>query len=113
MEFTETTVSLEQSCLEAITREAALIPEVERIILFGSRALATSHKGSDIDLALTGQDVTHSTVLFLHDVLNHETLIPYQVDVLDYNTILNPALKEHIKHYGVVIYKKKQEDKRP
>lgn len=52
-----------------------------------------------------GEGITHSTVLRFYDLLNEETLIPYYVDVIDYNTIQNAGLKNHIDREGIMIYK--------
>ena len=35
-------------------------PEIEQIILFGSRALGNAKRGSDVDLAVVGTQVTQS-----------------------------------------------------
>ncbi|MEX2632876.1 MAG: nucleotidyltransferase domain-containing protein [Balneolales bacterium] len=99
-------IDLEQLHLDSICKVALIFSEIEKVILFGSRALETNRKGSDIDLALTGSKVTHSTVLRFHDILNQETLIPYQIDVVDFNTIWNRQLLDHIEKHGVIIYQK-------
>ncbi|TVQ03155.1 MAG: nucleotidyltransferase domain-containing protein [Balneolaceae bacterium] len=100
------TSSLEGRHTDTIRRIAVTFPEIRSVILFGSRAAGNSEKGSDIDLALIGEDVTHSTVLRFYDFLNEETLIPYYIDVIDYKTIQNAGLKEHIDQVGIIIYEK-------
>ncbi|MEX0772102.1 MAG: nucleotidyltransferase domain-containing protein [Balneolales bacterium] len=92
-----TEIALEQHYLDSIIKVASSFLEIEHIYLFGSRSVKTNRKASDIDLALAGKNVTHSTVLRLHDVLNQETMIPYQIDVVNYNAIQNRQLKNHIK----------------
>lgn len=37
-------------------------PEVKQAILFGSRAKGTYKRGSDVDIALQGKDITLETV---------------------------------------------------
>jgi len=44
--------------------------------------------------------------LRFYDLLNEETLIPYYIDVIDYKTIHNAGLKEHIDEAGVIVYEK-------
>ena len=79
-------------------------PEIEQIVLFGSRALGNAKKGSDVDLAVVGTQVTQSLVDKLHVVLEEDTLFPYFFDVVHLNTVQNPALREQIQARGYVIY---------
>ncbi len=78
---------------------------IEKVILFGSRALGTSRPESDIDLALFG-------CLDLYD-LSHvrenldELSTPYLFDVVDYASIENQEFKKHIDQYGKVFYERK------
>jgi predicted nucleotidyltransferase len=87
---------------------AALVnwPQVEQAIIFGSRALGNYKKGSDIDLAITGQKVKESMCKKISEQLNEEYPIPFFVEVINYNTINNQALKEHIQNHGIIIYQK-------
>ena len=62
------------------------IPYLKMLILFGSRAKGNYKVGSDVDLALKGESVTHSTVFQLADLLNETYPLPYFFDILDYNT---------------------------
>ena len=79
-------------------------PEIEQIVLFGSRALGNAKKGSDVDLAVVGTKVTQSLVDKLHVVLEEDTLFPYFFDVVHLNTVQNPALREQIQTHGHIIY---------
>ena len=75
--------------------------KVEKVVLFGSRAMETFTVQSDIDIALFGDDLTLSDQAELQDKIERLD-IPQRVDLLRYNTITNRNLKEHIKQYGVV-----------
>lgn len=86
--------------LEAISK----LKEIEKVIIFGSRAMGNYKKASDVDIAVVGKNVTHRTILKLYDDLNEEYPIPYFFDVIDYNTINNAELKEHIDNVGKIIY---------
>jgi len=79
-------------------------PEIERAILFGARAMGNSKKGSDVDLAIVGQNTTSTTVLRLRALLNEELPLPYFFDVVKYETITNDNLKRHIDEHGVVLF---------
>ena len=47
--------------LEAVRK----YPEIEKVIIFGSRAMGNYKPGSDIDIALKGQNVNRTTVIRL------------------------------------------------
>jgi uncharacterized protein len=93
----------------------ALIAELTRniniyeILLFGSRAKGTFSNGSDIDIALKGNN------LCLKDILDasaeiEKLLLPYKLDLVIYNRINEPALIDHIDRVGIVLFKR-QNDK--
>jgi uncharacterized protein len=81
-------------------------PEIEEVFIFGSRALHTHKKGSDIDIALKGSGIK-SIAATIAGILNDESHLPYFCDILDYNLIENQDLKNHIDRVGKQIYKKK------
>jgi predicted nucleotidyltransferase len=80
--------------------------EVEKVILFGSRAKGNFKKGSDIDLAIKGKNCTPKIALNIEACLNEELPIPYFVDLIDYNSLEHRELKEHIDRAGVCFYEK-------
>lgn len=95
--------------LEIIRHILAQEPTVERAIIFGSRAKGNYKTGSDVDIALQGPHITSETVSHIRYQLNEETLMPYKFDVLNYHTIQEPALIEHIDRAGIVFYEKNQQ----
>ena len=75
---------------------------IERAIVFGSRAKGNSRSNSDIDIAVFG-DIDFISVEEI--ILDLEELpIIQKFDVLSYNDIKNKALKQHIDRAGVTIY---------
>ena len=74
--------------------------------IFGSRAMGNFKKGSDIDLAISGDNIQYDTLLKISSTLNEELPIPYYVDVIHFESITNSNLKKHIEIYGKTIYKK-------
>ncbi len=80
--------------------------EIEKAIIFGSRAMGNFKKGSDIDLAIVGANINDQIKTRLSSILNQELPIPYFIDVLDYNGLSNLSLKRHIDTKGKVIYEK-------
>lgn len=81
-------------------------PEVEYASIFGSRAKGNFKNGSDVDIALKGKQLSFMIVARINSILNEETSMPYKFDVLNYETITNNELKEHIDRIGLVIYNK-------
>lgn len=75
------------------------------MILFGSRAKGNFKEGSDIDLALIGEDLNLS-ILSKIDHSFDELNLPYTFDIVIFDRIDNPDLVEHIKRAGIVIYEK-------
>ena len=80
------------------------IPEIETIRLFGSRAMGNAKPGSDIDLALMGPLLTKQILQQLQSTLNERLPIPYHIDLLHYDTLHNPALKQHSDSKGITLH---------
>lgn len=80
--------------------------EIEKVVIFGSRAMGNYKKYSDIDISVFGENVTDEIIYKLNDYLNEVYPLPYFFDVLDYKSIKNKELIKHIDTYGKIIYKK-------
>ncbi len=79
--------------------------KITKIILFGSRAKGNFKNGSDIDLAIFSENLSFDDFLEIKVNLE-ELLLPYIIDLVDYNTITNEELKQHIQRVGKVIFQK-------
>lgn len=97
-----------QRDIDYILKTLEAFPEVKKAALFGSRALGNYKKGSDIDLSLFGAEIDHDLVIQINSKLNEEVPIPYFVDVVDFKSIRNKKLQEHIERQGIIIYEKVQ-----
>jgi len=97
---------LRDSDISEIVKVLQQYSEIEQAILFGSRAKGNYKPGSDVDIALKGENISHQTVNKLRFQLNEETLMPYEFDILNYHTIKGRALVEHIDRVGIVFYEK-------
>jgi len=91
-----------------IQETLAEYPEIEKVLIFGSRAMGTARRGSDIDLALFGEKVTLKLALDLAGRFRYRVPIPYFVDVVAAEHTNNEALKAHIKQEGKLFYEKKE-----
>ena len=83
------------------------IPEIEEVVLFGSRAKGTYKEGSDIDLALKGARLDMQ-ILRKIELYVEGQLLPYRVDIILFHQIKEEALIGHINRVGICIYKNNQ-----
>lgn len=83
--------------------------EVEQAILFGSRAIDTFKEASDVDIAIIGDKCDLLLSAKIKDHLEDETYLPFFFDIIAYNTIKSPELKNHIQTKGKVIFQRKEE----
>jgi predicted nucleotidyltransferase len=74
---------------------------IEQVIIFGSRAKGNYKNGSDVDIALKGKNITFNDILQIDNELNEKSNLPYKFDVVHYENIQTPALKEHIDRVGI------------
>lgn len=79
--------------------------EVEKVLLFGSRARGDNKYNSDIDLCIFGEGVTHLTLAKINmDINQLNTCLSF--DILSINELRKEELIENILREGVVIYNK-------
>ncbi|MBI4946131.1 MAG: restriction endonuclease subunit S [Bacteroidetes bacterium] len=84
------------------------IAKVDKAFVFGSRAKGNFKEGSDIDIAIKGQEINFKDILFLTGKLDDLNL-PYKIDLINYHTIKEPALVEHIDRVGIEFYSRWKE----
>ncbi|MGL4988651.1 MAG: nucleotidyltransferase family protein [Cetobacterium sp.] len=75
-----------------------LFPEIEKIIIFGSRARGDFKRTSDIDIALIGN--VEKTIYKIRDYFDESRII-YTVDVVDFSRIEASTFKEDIEKEGI------------
>jgi predicted nucleotidyltransferase len=83
----------------------ARYPQIEKAILYGSRAKGNYKAGSDIDLSLIGQNLTLS-IVYAVELEIDDLLLPYTFDISIFNQISNLDLIEHINRVGLSFYTK-------
>lgn len=91
---------------EAIIARLAANERVERVVLFGSRAIGTNTVTSDVDLVLFGERLTLTDHAQLAAVID---LIPMAqtVDIVLLGSIQSQSLLDHIQKHGVEWYRRK------
>ena len=84
--------------------------KVDKAFVFGSRAKGNYKEGSDIDISIKGKALNFDDILSLLDKLDNLELV-YKIDLLNYHTINEPALIEHIDRVGIELYSRWKEIK--
>jgi len=79
--------------------------QIEKVLIYGSRAKGSQKPSSDIDFTLLGKNINLSVQLEIESELN-ELLLPYKFDVSLYDKISNPDFKDHIDRVGKEFYSK-------
>ncbi|MBO7463573.1 MAG: nucleotidyltransferase domain-containing protein [Bacteroidales bacterium] len=77
--------------------------EVEKVLIFGSRAKGNYRPGSDIDLAVIGSNIDFRLILKISCEIDDLELL-YGVDLLDYQAKKGTPIGEHIDRVGQVFY---------
>ncbi len=81
----------------------AAFPKVRQVILFGSRAKGNYKTGSDIDLAIIGDNVLFEDILEIDARLEQLGLL-YKFDLKNFKEINDPEVTAHIKRAGKIIF---------
>lgn len=80
-------------------------PNIEKVLIFGSRAKGTYSEGSDIDLAAIGNGLTFNQLMDINIQIEDLGLL-YKIDVVDYNKNIDTPIGEHIRRVGKPFYSK-------
>lgn len=96
---------LKENTIKQINKVFAKYPQVDKVIIYGSRAKGNYKTGSDIDLTLKGEGLTLSSSLKIELEID-DLFLPYTFDISIFNQISNPDLLGHINRAGKVFYKK-------
>jgi predicted nucleotidyltransferase len=91
--------------IEKIKNVFGRFPQIEQVIIYGSRAMGNYRPNSDIDLTVKGLSISL-------DILNKITqnlddlLLPYLIDISNFKQLDNPEFINHIERVGKVFYQK-------
>ena len=94
---------LTRQTLEEITAILARYSQLEKAVLFGSRAKGSHERGSDIDLALVGDGIDRRMIGAMRVDFDDSSL-PYRVSLVPLDNRTDPDLAEHVHRVGVPIY---------
>ena len=99
---------LPESTVEKICAVFSGYPDIERAVLYGSRAKGNFKPASDIDLTLYGAYLTAPLCATIADALD-ELLLPYEIDLSLFDHLDSSELREHIARVGIVFYQRLEE----
>jgi len=98
---------LSEKTIREINNTFAAFPQIEKAVIFGSRAKGNYKNGSDIDLTLHGRDLTTPLLGKIENELE-ELLLPYKIDLSIFEKISNPDFVDHIQRVGMVFYERQK-----
>lgn len=96
--------SLDKLTISAVVKIITEFKDVEKIVIFGSRAKGNSSRVSDIDIAIFSKEWTSTDINLAKDRLENEVMTPLKIDLLNYYGLTKKSLKENILKEGIIIY---------
>jgi predicted nucleotidyltransferase len=94
---------LDQKTIDLIWSVFSKYVEVEKVIIYGSRAKGNYRNGSDIDLTLKGHKLTEQILSSICSDLD-ELNTPYLFDISIFDQLQAPDLVDHINRVGQSFY---------
>jgi type I restriction enzyme S subunit len=101
---------LDDATIQKIQDVFAAFPQVDKVILYGSRAKGNYKPGSDIDFTLKGENLALSVISRIGLMLD-DLLLPYTFDLSVFSHIRNTDLIDHIDRAGIEFYSRWKEYK--
>lgn len=98
---------LEENIIKKITEVFEKNPKVDKAFIFGSRAKGNFRPDSDIDIAIKGYGISLDDIIKMSSAFDDNN-IKYKIDLVDYNSIKEKDLKEHIDRVGIEFYSRWQ-----
>lgn len=77
--------------------------QIDKVILYGSRAKGSYRPGSDIDLTVVSSQLSLSELFQIENEID-DLLLPYKIDLSIFQQIDNPGLIDHIHRVGLPFY---------
>lgn len=93
---------LKEEVVARINSIFAAQPDIERVILYGSRAMG-NYRDADIDLTLVGERLSLQQLLRIENDLD-DLMLPYKIDLSVFHALDSPDLIDHIRRVGTQFY---------
>ena len=94
---------LKEDIIERIQQVFSQYHQIEKTIIYGSRAIGNYKPTSDIDITFIGEDLSLDIISKIEWNLD-DLLLPYTFDLSIYHKITNPDVQNHIDRVGKVFY---------
>lgn len=101
------THGLSEQTIAQITGVLTGFPDVERAVLFGSRAKGTHKRGSDIDLALAGNNLDWQTLGRISSAL-YDLPTQYRFSLVVLGEKLDRDVAAHIGRVGIPLFERER-----
>lgn len=97
---------LKTDTIEKIKQVFSMFENIDKVILYGSRAKGNYKNGSDIDITLVGKNLNLNNSVYPVEEKLEELYLPYTFDISIFTQINNQDLIDHINRVGKVFYEK-------
>ncbi len=94
---------LRDDTIQKITSLFKKFPQIDRVIIYGSRAKGNFKEGSDVDLTLIGKDLNLTIINKIESEIDN-FLLPYTFDISIYHQLDSKELINHIDRVGKTFY---------
>jgi predicted nucleotidyltransferase len=91
---------LDSKTIETLQHVFQKYTGIQKVLIYGSRAMGKHKPGSDIDLTLIAPDYGTDELLKIETEID-DLLLPYIVDLSLFHQIENKNFIEHIKRVGI------------
>ena len=98
---------LKENTIEKINSIFEKHEEIEKVVIYGSRAKGNYRNGSDIDLTLFGNNLKYSLISEISTEID-DLDTPYLFDISIFQLLNSPSLEEHINRVGKIFYRRKE-----
>lgn len=97
---------LKKEIIHSIQNVFRTFQEIDKVMLYGSRAKGNYKNGSDVDLTFFCTPHPHNALHFINAIslALDELDLAYSFDIFLYKNIKNDDLKEHIQRVGKIFY---------
>ena len=85
------------------------IGPIQKVLLYGSRAMGNYKAGSDVDITLIGHELTQNNSFYPLSKKLDDLCLPYEFDISIFKDLNDLNLVEHILRVGKVLYQRKTE----
>lgn len=92
---------LDEDALREIKKILEKNINIEKCVIFGSRAVGEYKKNSDIDIALFGK-LSFADISSIKGEFDESSII-YKIDLVHYESLKSEKLKENIMKFGIEI----------